>query len=114
MGNPSKAAQVGDVWHRVVGSHLGDETYEGMELIWTSWRCIKTTLCGAWFKCDEWGYTKLKFALTVGSRSISRTKREALERLIARKVRHLRILHGETVAATDTLDAARAALVDQE
>lgn len=106
--------QVGDVWHRVEGSHIGDEVYQGMRLEWTSWRCIKTTPQGAWFKCVEWNYKKPRFALTNGARTICRTKREALERLIARKVRHIGILNGEVIAAQDTLDAARTALAQCE
>lgn len=104
------AAKVGDVWHRVEGSHIGDEVYAGMELMWSSWACIKTTPHGAWFECVEWPYKKSRFALTSGARAISRTKREALVRLIARKVCHLRMLNSETIAANDTLEVARAAL----
>ena len=107
-------AQVGDVWHRVDGSHIGDEVYAGMELAWTSWLCIKTTAQGAWFKCVEWSHKKPRFALTSGSRAICRTKQEALERLIARKVRHLRILSNEAISAQDTLDVAQAALVQSK
>lgn len=103
-------AQIGDVWYRVEGSHIGDEAYEGMELMWSSWQCIKTTAQGAWFQSVEWSYKKQRFALTSGARFLSRTKHEALQRLIARKVRHLRILASETVAAQDTLDVARTAL----
>lgn len=108
------SAKVGDVWHRVDGSHLGEEVYEGMELKWTSWLCTKTTRKGAWFKCIEWSDKKPKFALTDGARSISRTKNEALNRLIARKMRHLQILRNEAVAAQDTLDAARNFLLQQK
>lgn len=107
-------AQVGDVWHRVDGSHIGDEVYEGMELAWTSWLCVKTTAQGAWFKCVEWSHKKQRFALTSGSRAICRTKHEALERLIARKVRHLRILSSEAIAAQDTLDVARDTLAQSK
>jgi hypothetical protein len=103
-------AQVGDVWHRVEGSHIGDEVYEGMELAWTSWLCIKTTAQGAWFACVEWSQKKPRFALTSGSRSICRTEHEALERLIARKLRHLHILSNEAITAQDTLEVARDAL----
>lgn len=103
-------AHVGDVWHRVEGSHIGEERYEGMELAWTSWSCIKTTKRGAWFKCVELSFKGPRFALTSGSRFIVRTKHEALERLIARKERHLRLLASEAVAAQDTLDIAREAL----
>ena len=107
-------AQVGDVWHRVEGSPIGDEVYEGMELAWTSWLCIKTTAQGAWFKCVEWSFKLPRFALTSGSRAICRTKHEALERLIAKKVRHLRILSNEAISAQDTLDVARDALAQHK
>jgi len=103
-------ANIGDVWHRVEGSYIGEEVYRGMELSWTSWRCVSTTPKGAWFRCVEWNYQKPRFALTVGARALSRTKHEALQRLIARKIRHLSILENETVAAQDTLHVARAAL----
>ncbi len=105
-----RPAKVGDIWHRVDGSHLGDESYMGMELEWSAWRCVKTTKQGAWFARVGWGRPKPRFALTSGSRGIVRTEREALERLIARKKRHLQILHSETVCAQDTLEIAQAAL----
>ena len=103
-------AHLGDVWHRVEGWHIGEDVYGGMGLAWTSWLCIKTTAQGAWFKCVELNFKKPRFALTSGSRFIVRTKQEALERLIARKERHLRLLASEAVAAQDTLDIARDAL----
>lgn len=103
-------AQVGDIWHRVDGSHIGDEVYQGMDLDWTSWRCVRTTPQGAWFECVEWSHRPERFALTSGAKAICRTQTEALERLIARKKRHLLILNSETVAAQDTLEVAREAL----
>lgn len=109
MTNNNEAAKIGDVWHRVDGSHPGDEAYDGMELAWTAWVCIKTTARGAWFKCVEWSSKKPRFALTSGARAICRTKNEALERLVARKLRHLQILNSEIIFAKDTLDAAQAA-----
>jgi hypothetical protein len=106
----SVPAKVGDIWYRVEGSHIGDEVYEGMELAWTSWICVKTTPSGAWFRCVEWRHVKQRFALTLGARAISRSRREALERLVARKVCHLRRLAFDTTVADDTLALARAAL----
>jgi len=105
------AAQIDDIWYRVEGSHIGDEVYAGMELEWTSWKCVKTTAKGAWFKCVEWTYNgKLRFALTDGARAISRTKVEALEMLIDRKITQIRILHMNVTSAQDTLDVAKQAL----
>lgn len=108
------SAKVGDVWYRVEGEHLGEDSYAGMTLSWQTWRCVRTTPRGAWFSCIEWSYMKPKFALTSGSKKLFRTKRDALAGLIGRKVRHLRMLNGEVVAAQDTLDAARAAFVQME
>lgn len=102
-------AQVGDVWHRVEGWPTGDEVYEGVELNWTTWKCVKQTPRGAWFKCVENRYSKQRFALTSGALALSRTKKGALDRLIARKKRHLNILRQESTMAQDTLDAALAA-----
>lgn len=110
MRGPSNPAKVGDIWHRVDGDYLGDETYDGMALAWTTWRCTKTTPRGAWFQCVEWPYKKLKFALTCGARSIHRTKVDALTSLVARKKRHLSILASQTTAAQETLDLARVEL----
>jgi hypothetical protein len=103
-------AQAGEVWHRVDGSSLGEEVYMGVELDWTSWQCHKTTAHGAWFQCIDRANLTPRFALTSGARAIHRTKKEALERLIARKVSHLRILSSEAVFAQDTLDLARTVL----
>lgn len=105
-------AAVGDVWHRVDGDWIddGSEVYQGMELAWTSWRCTKVTRCGAWFQCVEWSGDKPRFALTSGSKNLSRTQREALERLVARKVRQLEILRQQRAVAEDTLSMAREAL----
>lgn len=105
-----KPAAVGDIWHRVDGSHLGDEVYEGMELSWTTWRCEKVTKCGAWFVCTEWRARDRVFAATSGARNLHRTDVEALNALIARKRRQLVILNSQTVAAQDTLGIARETL----
>ena len=108
--NATKPAAVGDIWHRVDGSHLGDEVYEGMELSWTTWRCEKTTPRGAWFVCTEWRARDRVFALTSCARNLHRTDVEALKALIARKRRQLVILNSQTVAAQDTLGIARETL----
>ena len=105
-----KPAAVGDIWHRVDGSYLGDEVYEGMELSWTTWRCEKTTTRGAWFVCTEWRARDRVFALTSGARNLHRTEVESLKALIARKRRQLVILNGQTVAAQDTLGIAQETL----
>jgi hypothetical protein len=105
-------AIVGDIWHKVEGSHVGEEVYRGMELSWTTWRCVSVTPKGAWFRCVEWSYKKPRFALTDGARSLSRTKHEALQQLIRKKVLHLRILENEMVVAQDTLRIARATLAE--
>lgn len=102
-----KPAAVGDIWHRVDGSHLGDEVYEGMELSWTTWRCEKTTARGAWFVCTKWRAEPSRFALTSGARNLHRTDVEALKALISRKKRQLVILNSQKVAAEDTLGIAR-------
>jgi hypothetical protein len=110
--NAPQPAAIGDVWHRVDGDWIddGSESYQGMELAWTTWRCTKVTRCGAWFQCVEWRGRKPRFALTSGAKNLSRTQREALERLIARKVRQMKILEGQKTAAADTLTVARSAL----
>jgi hypothetical protein len=106
MENKSKPAKIGDIWHRVEGYHIGDEVYEGMKLEWSMWVCTKTTTKGAWFNCLKFGYKKT-FALTIGSRKISRTKKESINRLIHRKRRHISILEWELEAAKDTLELAK-------
>lgn len=110
------AVVVGDVWHRVEGDWIddGSESYQSMALSWTTWRCTKATACGAWFSCIEWSHIRPRFALADGAKGLSRTKREALERLVARKVRQIRILEGQKTAADDTLAVARAALAEME
>ena len=42
MDNPIK---LGDVWYRVDGQYVdhGNEIYEGMELVWTTWTAVKIT-----------------------------------------------------------------------
>ncbi len=111
-----KPAAVGDIWHRVEGAWIdgGSEMYEGVKLEWTRWRCVKTTPRGAWFSCMEWPHKRQRFALTSGAKALSRTQREALKRLVARKVRQLRILEGQKTEAEDTLEIARAALSAME
>lgn len=106
----AKPALLNDLWHRVDGSWIddGSESYAGMELSWTTWRCVRLTRCGAWFQRCEWPHNaKPRFVLTLGARNLHRTKREALEALIRRKRRHLAILEGQKTAAEDTLQAAR-------
>lgn len=105
-----KPAAVGDIWHRVDGSHLGDEVYEGIELSWTTWRCEKVTKCGAWFVCTEWRARDRVFSATSGARNLHRTDVEALKALIARKNRQIRILEGQARAAEDTLTVAMVTL----
>lgn len=98
---------VGDVWLRVSGSMVGEEICEGYELSWEEWRCERVTKCGGWFRSVEWGhYKKLRFALASGALWLSRSKEEALRRLIARKRRHLAILSGERAFAEATLEMA--------
>lgn len=103
--------KAGDVWHRVDGACLddGSETYQGMELVWTTWRVVKVTPCGAWLKCVERHWTKPRFALASGARWASRTQNEALDRLVARKRRHLAILSSQEMMARETLELALAA-----
>lgn len=102
-----KPAAVGDIWHRVDGVHRGDdEAYEGMDLSWTTWRCEKTTARDAWFVCTEWRARDRLFALTSGARNLHRTDVKALEALIARKKRQLRILDSQKTMAEDTLKEA--------
>lgn len=110
MRSAPKPAAVGDIWHRVDGSHLGDEVYEGMELSWTAWRCEKVTKCGAWFVCTEWSARDRVFSLTSCAKNLHRTDVEALKALIARKQRQFVILNSQKVAAEDTLGVARETL----
>jgi len=107
-----KLPQVGDIWYRVDGEWIddGSEQYVGMELGWTSWRVTRITPRGAWFQCVERHWRKPRFALASGARWISPTKEEALERLVARKRRHLEIISQQEVEATETLSLAKAAL----
>ena len=104
--------KVGDIWHRVDGTHIddGSETYQGMELSWTRWKVVKVTPSGAWMKCIEWPYKKQRFALSVGARWVSRTKAGALQGLIARKRRHIAIVENQAVTARETLALAESAL----
>lgn len=104
-----KPAAVGDIWHRVDGSYRddGSETYQGMELSWTTWRCEKVTKCGAWFVCTEWRARDRIFALTSGAKNLNRTDVGALKALIARKRRQIKILDSQKTAAEDTLVIAR-------
>ena len=106
MDNPIK---LGDVWYRVDGQYVdhGNEIYEGMELVWTTWTAVKITPCGAWFECNEL-FAKRRFALAHSSRSIHSTKEKALDSLIARKRRHLEILRQQVISADDTLRLALA------
>jgi len=110
LSKAPKPAAVGDIWHRVDGEHKGDEVYEGMGLSWTTWRCEKTTRCGAWFVCTEWRARDRLFALTSGALNLHRTDVGALKALIARKQRQLRILDSQKTAAEDTLAVARETL----
>lgn len=106
----SKPAVIGEIWHRVDGQHKGDEIYEGMELSWTTWRCVKTTPRGAWFVCTEWRARDRLFVLASGARNLHRTDVGALKALIGRKKRQLRILDSQKTAAEDTLEVARLTL----
>jgi hypothetical protein len=113
LSKSPKPARIGDIWHRVEGTWIddGSESYQGMELDWTQWECVKTTLRGAWFVCiGRDRYMRKRFALTSGALALSRTEREALERLVARKVRQLKVLEGQKTVAEDTLEIAREAL----
>ena len=108
--------QVGDIWHRVDGSHVddGSETYQGMELEWQRWRVTKLTPAGAWLQCVEWPYKKQRFALSSGARWASRTKAEALIGLIARKRRHIAIVEHQAEAARETLLLAQGELAKMD
>jgi len=114
MSDHQKPPQVGDIWHRVDGAWIddGSETYCGMELEWQQWRVTKVTPAGAWFQSVEWPYKKQRFALSIGARWVNRTKAEALERLIARKRRHIAIVEHEAITARETLALAKDALAE--
>lgn len=103
---------IGDILFRVDGTWIddGSEIYVGMELSWTTYRVTKVTPCGAWTQCVERNWDKPRFALASGARWVSTTKKEALERLIARKRRHLAIISQQEVEATETLKMAQEAL----
>lgn len=108
----SDKTQLGDIWHRVEGSHIddGSETYQGMELCWLQWRVAKVTPAGAWLHCVEQPWRKQRFALNDGSRWVSRTKADALAGLIARKRRHIAIVEHQAEAAREVLALALAAV----
>jgi hypothetical protein len=105
----SKRPELGDVWHRVDGEWIddGSETYQGMELIWTTYSVVKVTPRGAWVKCIERSWKKQRFALMPGARWIGATKRDALKGLIARKKRHISILEQQDICAKETLILAK-------
>jgi hypothetical protein len=102
---------IGDILHRVDGQCIddGSETYQGMELFWTTWRVVRLTPCGAWLQCVERHWKKQRFALSSGARWVSRTQEEALQALIARKRRQLAIVSQQEVMAQETLELATAA-----
>lgn len=103
---------VGDILHRVDGQYIddGSETYQGMELEWQQWKVEKVTPRGAWLRSVEWPYKKRRFALIPGARWVGETKADALEGLIARKRRQIRIIDQQKITATETLELAKAAL----
>lgn len=107
---------VGDIWHRVDGEWIddGSETYQGMELAWTTWRVVRVTPRGAWLQCVQRHWKKQRFALASGARWVSRTKEEALDGLIKRKRRHLAILSTQEQEARDTLALAIQARQEQQ
>lgn len=108
--------KVGDILYRVDGVWIddGSEVYIGMELGWTTWRVTKLTPRGAWLSCIEHHWKKQRFALASGARWVSATKTEALERLVARKRRHLEIVRHQEVMANETLKLAKEALGKSE
>lgn len=108
--------KIGDVWYRVDGVWIddGSESYCGMELQWQQWRVTKVTPSGAWFQSIEQPYKKQRFALTNGARWVSRTKADALSGLIARKLRHIKIVQFQATTASETLDLAKEALAKME
>lgn len=110
MSAAKPAQAVGDILHRVDGEWIddGSETYQGMELCWTTWKVVKLTPCGAWLQCVERHWKKQRFALASGARWVSKTRDEALQSLIARKRRQLSILSQQQTMAQDTLAAAEA------
>lgn len=112
----SEKPQLGDIWHRVEGSHIddGSETYQGMELCWLQWRAVKLTPSGAWFQCIEHHWKKPRFALNDGARWVSRTKADALAGLIARKKRHIAIVEFQAETAREVLALAMAALAETQ
>jgi len=104
---------VGDIWYRVDGSPIGEEADTDFELNWEEWQVAKVTPHGAWFRCltrPYKTYSKLRFADALSSRKLHRTKREALESLVARKRRHLAILEWQRHGAEQTKALASAAL----
>lgn len=110
MSAAKNVQAVGDIFHRVDGEYIddGSETYQGMELCWTTWKVVRLTPCGAWLQCVERHWKKQRFALASGARWVSKTPDEALQSLIARKRRQLNILAQQTTTAKDTLHAAMA------
>ena len=104
--------QIGQILFRVDGAWIDDgtEIFQGMELMWTTWRVVKVTQCGAWLKCVEHHWKKQRFALASGARWISTSKEDALQRLVMRKRRHISILEQQNTCARETLALAQEAI----
>lgn len=105
----SASQELGQVFHRVDGTYIddGSEMYMGMELTWEQWRVVKTTPRGAWLQCVEYPHKRIRFALATGARWVSQTKTQALEGLIARKMRQISIVEHQAETARETLSLAR-------
>lgn len=98
---------IGDSWYRAEHRYIedGSETYVGVEVELLEWRVVKVTRQGVWLACPTQPWRKKRFALSLGARAFRRTREEALDGLLARKRRQIRILESQMQVARDTIEA---------
>ena len=102
-------SKLGDIWYRADERWIdtGSEVYEGVTIAVVVWVVTKTTPQGVWLRCPTSLHLKPRWA-SVSSRVFAITRAEAIDKLIGRRTRQLRILQNQLLVATDVLDAAKA------
>lgn len=95
-----------DVWwraeirHYSVADEWGDHLYTSTEVIWTSFKVVRTTPKGVWV--SAWGYDQ--FILGKAAKALAMPTRElAIQDCIARKERHVKGCEDRLKQARDDL-----------
>lgn len=81
----------------------------GVRIAVVEWHVVRVTPQGVWLTCRSSPYIKKRWA-SVASRAFATTRARAIDKLIERRERQVRILEQQLQVANDTLIAARRAL----